>query len=57
MTDHNALIIDGIIIKTIQDIDTVDFESQQELDEFLNVLEDSFKYLVKDLKAKGTLIQ
>ena len=52
MTKYNSLIIDGIITKTIQDINTIDFESQQELEEFVSVLEDSFKYFIKDLKQK-----
>jgi hypothetical protein len=52
MTRHNALVIDGIIRKALQDVDTVDFESQQELDEFVDVLRGSFKYLIDDLQRK-----
>lgn len=52
MTGYSSLIIDGIIRKALQDVDAVDFESQQELDEFINILEASFKYLIDDLKQK-----
>ena len=45
MTEHNRLIIEGIIRKTLQDIDTIDFVSQEELDEFVTALKDSFKSL------------
>lgn len=50
MTGYSSLIIDGIFRKASQDIDTIDFESQQERDEFVKVLEESFKYFIKDLK-------
>ena len=52
MTGYSSLIIDGIIRKALQDVDAIDFESQQELDEFVSVLKDSFKYLIDDLKQK-----
>ena len=57
MTGYSSLIIDGIIRKASQDIDTIDFESHQEQDEFVKVLEESFKYFIKDLKFLGTQIK